>query len=107
MALSLAEFSFETFEHRAGEIFTFEDPSGAGTVQLELLEVVKWPPNGIPGGRAVPFSLIFRLAGGATLSPGLPRIIHPDLEACELFVPRIQPPPGWPADAVYYEAAFN
>lgn len=108
MAITLAELTIDAFQGCEGRIYKFQNREGeAGAVELELLAVAPHTPSGIPGTRAVPFSLLFRSVDNAVLRPGLPRLIHPDFEPFELFIPRIEPPDGRPRNAVYYEAIFS
>jgi hypothetical protein len=90
-----------------GRTYRFEQPEGVGHVDLELLEVAEQKGAAWPGGREIAFSLLFRSVDNAVLGPGLPKLLHPDVEQCEMSLQRIMPPPGFPANAVYYEAAFN
>jgi hypothetical protein len=107
MVLNLAELTVELFRNTEGRRYRFQQPSCADHVDLELLRVFERGQEGWSGGRAIPFSLLFRPVDNAVLQPGLPWLVHPDVELCEISLQRIMPPPGFPAGAVYYEAVFS
>jgi hypothetical protein len=107
MGLTLGEITVEFFRNTEGRNYRFEQPGGGGHVDLELLEVGERKTSAWPGGRAIPFALLFRAVDNAVLQPGLPRLMHPEVEACEMSLQRIMPPPGFAANAVYYEAVFS
>jgi hypothetical protein len=92
-----------------GQVFVFDD-GGGEPVALELLEVVRLRPPGsaaVAGMRAEPFSLLFRSRDNQVLRSERPKIVAPGFEACEVFLPRVMPPAGRPAGAVYYQAIFT
>ena len=108
MALRLEDYTADAFLSCRGQVLAFDDGSGQ-PVSLELLEVAKLRPPGpaaIAGMRAEPFSLLFRSVDNHVLRSEQPRILQPGFEPCEIFLPRIMPPPGWPAGAAYYQAIF-
>jgi hypothetical protein len=107
MALTLGNITVDFFRNTEGRIYRFEQPGGKGHVELELLEVGERRASAWPGGRDVPFSLIFRAVNDVLLQPGLPHLLHPDVEPCELSLQRIMPPTGFSTNAVYYEAVFS
>jgi hypothetical protein len=107
MALTLREITVDFFRNTEGRNYRFEQPDGEGHVDLELLEVGERKAAAWPGGREIPFALLFRAVDNAVLRPGLPRLVHPDVEECEMSLQRIMPPQGLPANAVYYEAVFT
>ena len=103
----MAEITVDLFRNTEGTSYRFEQPGGEGHVDMELLEVGERIWAAWPGGRAVPFSLIFRAVNNEVLRPGLPTLIHPAVERCEWSLERIMPPPGFAGNAVYYEAVFT
>jgi hypothetical protein len=107
MALTLGNITVDFFRNTEGQIYRFEQPGGMGHVELELLEVGERTASAWPGGRAIPFTLIFRSVNNVLLRPGLPHLLHPEVEPCEMSLQRIMPPPGFAANAVYYEAVFS
>jgi hypothetical protein len=107
MALTLREITVDFFRNTEGRNYRFEQPAEGGYVDLELLEVGERRASAWPGGREIPFALLFRAVDNAVLRPGLPRLVHPDVGNCEMSLQRIMPPPGYSANAVYYEAVFN
>jgi hypothetical protein len=107
MALTLREITVDFFRNTEGQTYRFEQPEEGGYVQLELLAVGERGRATWPGGREIPFDLLFRAVDNAVLRPGLPRLVHQGVEDCEMSLQRIMPPPGYPANAVYYEAVFN
>jgi hypothetical protein len=107
MALTLREITVDFFRNREGRVYSFEQPDGDGCVNLELLEVGERRASAWPGGREIPFSLLFQAVNDAVLRPGLARLLHPELESCEISLQRIMPPSGYSANAVYYEAIFS
>ena len=106
---SLEELTAEHFLPYVGRTLPFLQPADEQgnrgvPVELRLIAVETLGPG---GGRArAPFSLLFLSANGETLEMGLPRLVDPGFEPCELFLSRILPPAGLPA-GVYYEAVFN
>lgn len=107
MTLTLSEITVEFYRNQEGGVFRFEQPGGGGHVDLELLRVEELKGSAWPGGRAIPFSLLFQSVAGIVLRPGLVRPLHAEMEPCEMSLQRIMPPPGFAANAVYYEAVFN
>jgi hypothetical protein len=113
--LGLKDFTAEHFLPYEGRVLTFlrpaDDPENPGApmefqlVAVSALGPVKRPAGAAQGQRE-PFSLLFLSVKGETLGSGLPRLVDPAFEPCELFLSRIQPPMGSPA-GVYYEAIFN
>jgi hypothetical protein len=108
MALTLRELTVEFFRNTEGRTYRFEQPGGdAGPIDLELLQVSEQKAPAWPGGREIPFSLLFRAVDNTVLRPGLPRLVHPELKDCDLSLQRITPPAGFAPNAVYYEAIFS
>ena len=106
VAPQLKDHTVDVFLNRKGEDFAFDD-GGSQPVLLELIEVARLRPPGsapVAGVRAEPFAPIFRSLENRVLRSEQPKIVEPGFEPCEVFLPRIMPPPRRPADAVYYQA---
>jgi len=108
VALRLEDYTVDVFLSRQGQVFTFDDGSGQ-PASLELIEVVRLrpPTAAVAGLRAEPFSLLFRGLDNQVLRSDQPTILEPGFEPCVVFLPRIMPPPGQPANAAYYQAIFT
>jgi hypothetical protein len=110
---SLKDLTMEHFVHHEGRTLSFVRPADdqvnpGAPVELQLVAVSALGPSGsaAPPAHREPFSLLFRSANGETLGRGLPKLVDPAFEPCELFLSRVQAPVGLPA-GVYYEAIFN
>jgi hypothetical protein len=105
---SLKDFTAEHFRPYEGRVFTFlrpaDDRENPGA-PLEF-QVVAISALGPALDHREPFSLLLLSVNGETLGRGLPTLVDPAFEPCELFLSRVQPPLGLPA-GVYYEAIFN
>ena len=106
---SLKDFTAEHFRPYEGRTLTFlrpvDDPENPGApVEFQLVNVSSLGLVKGPGQRE-PFSLLFFSVKGETLGRGLPKLVDPTFEPCEVFLSRVQPPLGLPA-GLYYEAIF-
>ena len=106
---SLGEFTAEHFLPHVGRTLTFLQPADergnpGAPVEFRLIAVDALATA--RGAGRSPFSLLFLSVNGETLARGLPRLVDPGFEPCELFLSRVLPPAGLPA-GVYYEAVFN
>ena len=102
----IADFTAQLFQPLVGQAVQWERPGG-GTARLELLEVQTYPRQ--PGMTRDPFSLLFELKGQKPIEPGLPRLVHPGFEPCELLLSRVRVPEFERAHraGVFYEAVFS
>jgi hypothetical protein len=105
----MSQYTGDTFEPYVGQVFAFEPPTDAHgnrreSVRLELVEILRSRPRGVPGLRD-PFTLLFVLRSAEPLGRGLHRLAHEDFEACDWFVNRVMVP-GRDARAAYYQAVF-
>ena len=105
---SLKDLTAEHFRPHEGRVFTFlrpaDDPENpSAPLEFQLVAISALGPS---LGHREPFSLLFLSVNGETLGRGLPMLVDPAFETCELFLSRVQPPVGLPP-GVYYEAVFN
>jgi hypothetical protein len=109
----LKDFTAEHFMPYQGRTLTFlrsaDDPENPGEpVEFQLVAISAFgrPGSAVPPGHRAPFSLLFLSVNGEILGRGLPMLVDPAFETCELFLSRVQPPVGLPP-GVYFEAVFN
>ncbi len=108
MPIALADFSAAHFAARLGETFAFERPDSPGEhAPLVLLEVKDLGPSPAPGQRA-PFSLLFELREGRSLSVHPHRLLAGGFEPCHLLVTRVADPARLRENPrrQFYEAVF-
>lgn len=103
-AVSMTEYTAETFANLVGQVFRFDPADNTAPVLLELIDINQ--RAAMHAARRDPFLLLFVLRSEKPLGPGLHRISREGFEPCDWFLNRVVVP-GRDPRAAYYQAVFG
>jgi hypothetical protein len=106
-AISMGQYTSDTFASRVGQVFSFHRTGAANDapIHLELVDVQTSPHGAMTGGRQS-FSLLFALRSDDATQESTLHLRHDEFEPCAWFVNRVVAPER-DQKMRYYEAVFG